>query len=44
VPVVVLSALDKARAVDLSADAFLKKPLDFDRLLDIVRTYCVNRG
>ena len=44
VPVVVLSALDKARAVDLSADAFLKKPLDFDRLLDIVRTYCLNRG
>jgi CheY-like chemotaxis protein len=40
VPVVVLSALDRARAADLAADAFLKKPLDFDRLLDLVRTYC----
>ena len=40
VPVVVLSALDKIRAADLSADAFLKKPLDFDRLLELVRDYC----
>ena len=40
VPVVVLSALDKTRAVDLRADAFLKKPLDFDRLLSLVRDYC----
>jgi CheY-like chemotaxis protein len=41
VPVIVLSALDPARAAAVSADAFLKKPLDFDRLLTLVRTYCV---
>jgi CheY-like chemotaxis protein len=40
VPVIVLSALDHGRASDLEADAFLKKPLDFDRLLSLVRTYC----
>jgi CheY-like chemotaxis protein len=40
VPVIVLSALDQARASSLDADAFLKKPLDFDRLLSLVRTYC----
>jgi CheY-like chemotaxis protein len=42
VPVVVLSALDQARAADLGGAAFLKKPLDFDRLLEIVRHYCRN--
>jgi len=40
VPVIVLSALDQARAADLEAAAFLKKPLDFDRLLALVRQYC----
>ena len=40
IPVVVLSALDPSRAGDLHADAFLKKPLDFDRLLDLVRRHC----
>jgi CheY-like chemotaxis protein len=40
VPVIVLSALDQARASALDADAFLKKPLDFDRLLTLVRGYC----
>jgi CheY-like chemotaxis protein len=40
VPVIVLSALDQSRATDVSANAFLKKPLDFDRLLALVRTYC----
>jgi CheY-like chemotaxis protein len=40
VPVIVLSALDQARTADVDADAFLKKPLDFDRLLALVRTYC----
>jgi CheY-like chemotaxis protein len=40
VPVIVLSALDQARAVNVSATAFLKKPLDFDRLLEMVRRYC----
>jgi CheY-like chemotaxis protein len=42
VPVVVLSALDQSRAADLEGAAFLKKPLDFDRLLDLVRQYCRN--
>src|SRR5207245_1245951 len=36
VPVIVLSALDQARAAALEATAFLKKPLDFDRLLALV--------
>jgi CheY-like chemotaxis protein len=40
VPVVVLSALDQARAADLGGPAFLKKPLDFDLLLDLVRRHC----
>jgi CheY-like chemotaxis protein len=40
VPVIVLSALDQARAADLATNAFLKKPLDFDRLLELVRRYC----
>jgi CheY-like chemotaxis protein len=40
VPVIVLSALDQARAAKMHAAAFLKKPLDFDRLLSLVRTYC----
>jgi CheY-like chemotaxis protein len=42
VPVVVLSALDHSRAVDLGGAAFLKKPLDFDRLLELVRRYCAH--
>lgn len=41
VPVVVLSALDPSRAVDLAGAAFLKKPLDFDRLLELVRRFCL---
>lgn len=40
VPVIVLSALDQSRASDVHATHFLKKPLDFDRLLDLVRRYC----
>ena len=40
VPVIVLSALDQSRAADVKAEAFLKKPLDFDRLLQLVRQYC----
>jgi CheY-like chemotaxis protein len=40
VPTIVLSALDQARAVDLRPAAFLKKPLDFDLLLQLVRQYC----
>ena len=39
VPVIVLSALDQARAAEIwTRAAFLKKPLDFDRLLELVRT------
>jgi CheY-like chemotaxis protein len=41
VPVVVLSALDQSHARDIGANAVLKKPLDFDRLLELVREYCV---
>ena len=44
VPVVVLSALDPIRAVDLGGTAFLKKPLDFDRLLELVRRFCSSPG
>jgi len=40
VPVIVLSALDPARSAYVDAEAFLKKPLDFDRLLQLVRDYC----
>ena len=40
VPVIVLSALDYRRAAEVDAVAFLKKPLDFDRLLQLVRQYC----
>jgi CheY-like chemotaxis protein len=40
VPVIVLSALDQSRTADVGAAAFLKKPLDFDRLLQLVRSYC----
>jgi len=40
VPVVVLSALDHRRAAEVDAVAFLKKPLDFDRLLELVRQHC----
>jgi CheY-like chemotaxis protein len=44
VPVVVLSALDPARAHDLAGALFLKKPLDFDRLLELVRRFCARAG
>ena len=40
VPVVILSALDSNRAAHLEGAAFLKKPLDFDRLLELVRAHC----
>ena len=40
VPVIVVSALDPFRMKDVAADAFLKKPLDFDRLLQLVHDYC----
>jgi CheY-like chemotaxis protein len=40
VPAIVLSALDHVRTAEVSAEAILKKPLDFDRLLELVRSYC----
>ena len=40
VPVIVLSALDQRRAAPMEAEAFLNKPLDFDRLLELVRDHC----
>jgi DNA-binding response OmpR family regulator len=40
VPVIVLSALDQSRAAVVDATAFLKKPLDFDHLLKLVRYHC----
>lgn len=42
VPVIVLTALDQAQARtgDLNGVDFLKKPLDFDRLLELVRRHC----
>ena len=40
VPVIVLSALDQSRAAVADGTAFLKKPLDFDRLLKLVRYHC----
>jgi CheY-like chemotaxis protein len=40
VPVIVLTALDHQRTADVRAAAVLKKPLDFDRLLDLVRQHC----
>lgn len=44
VPVVVLSTLDLARGSELGGTAFLTKPLDFDRLLDLVRRFCGGDG
>lgn len=39
-PVIVLSALDATRAAEFGDAVFLTKPLDFDRLLHLVRQYC----
>jgi CheY-like chemotaxis protein len=46
VPVIVLTALDQAqaRAEDLNGVGFMKKPLDFDRLLQLVRDHCGPRS
>ena len=40
IPVVVLSAFDHARTAEVRASAVLRKPLDFDLLLQLVRQYC----
>jgi CheY-like chemotaxis protein len=42
-PVIVLSALDPTRAAEFGDAVFLTKPLDFDRLLGLVRQYCARR-
>lgn len=39
-PVIVLSALEPTRTADFGNAMFLTKPLDFDRLLALVRRYC----
>jgi CheY-like chemotaxis protein len=39
-PVIVLSALEPTRTSDFGNAMFLTKPLDFDRLLTLVRRYC----
>ncbi len=39
-PVIVLSALEPPKTSDLGGATFLTKPLDFDRLLELVRRYC----
>ena len=44
VPVVMFSAVYSSRAGDLGGAAFLKKPLDFDQLLELVRRFCASTG
>ena len=43
-PVIVLSALNDAQkhAETLRAADFIAKPIDFDRMVDVVRSYCVS--
>lgn len=40
IPVVVLSAFDHDRTAEVRASAVLRKPLDFEQLLLLVRRYC----
>jgi len=40
IPVIVVTAAPDSVLRDLSATAILHKPLDFDNLLETVRTYC----
>jgi len=40
VPTIVMTAVVQAKMEDLKPTALLKKPLDFDRLLQLVREYC----
>ena len=39
VPVIVLPAIDRSRAGKLSAEGYLVTPLDFERLLGLIRRY-----
>jgi len=43
VPVVVLSALDRAGAAEFCDVEYLEKPLDFERLLALVHRHCQPR-
>lgn len=43
-PVIVLSAIEPTRMTDFGTATFLTKPLDFDRLLELVRAYCKDCG
>jgi DNA-binding response OmpR family regulator len=40
VPVIVVTALDVTAARDLDATRVLRKPVDVDALLNVVRTHC----
>ncbi len=40
IPVVIVTALAVSHPQALGADAVLTKPLDFDRLLEVVRAHC----
>jgi CheY-like chemotaxis protein len=40
IPVVVMSAVEEILAPQVTADAYLSKPIDFDALLPLVEQYC----
>jgi CheY-like chemotaxis protein len=40
IPVVVMSAVEEVLAPQMTAEAYLPKPIDFDTLLPLVEQYC----
>jgi CheY-like chemotaxis protein len=40
IPVVVMSAVEELLAPQVTAEAYLSKPIDFDALLPLVEQYC----
>jgi two-component system, OmpR family, response regulator CpxR len=40
IPVVVMSAVEELLAPQVTAEAYLPKPIDFDALLPFVQQYC----
>jgi two-component system, chemotaxis family, chemotaxis protein CheY len=40
IPVVVMSAVEEVLAFQVTAEAYLPKPIDFDALLPLVEQYC----
>jgi CheY-like chemotaxis protein len=40
IPVVVMSAVEEVMAAQVTAEAYLPKPIDFDGLLPLVEQYC----